>query len=493
MRGITRDISADRTKLTMAVAVVTAAIYALYYSFFQPSYFTNTRFLGGLIFLEILAVCLWEFRKRYLVILILAFLWAGMHVPFQEQWESGRWIVLAIGAVAGCLLFLRERTQHFRLIHLVAFCCVLTAAVSALVSASPLVSMLKSGSLLFLFLYAAAGARLAIIGREEIFFRGLLIACEMIVYITGVAYLVLRWALWGNPNSMGLVMSVVMIPVLFWGVLVARAPTERYRRSAALFLAVILLLASYERAGLAAAATPFVFLCIGLRRYKLLVQGVILSVLTALIVSALIPLQDVSPTATAHDSFVASFLYKGKPEGGVLASRKTVWEKTLETMHRHPWFGTGFGTTNLDYDDTSVSMTRSASQLTREHGNSYLAITEWTGLLGVMPFFLLLALVLSNIFHVFFWMRRWATPFCYAIPVAAILAAGLVNAGFEDWLFAVGYHASVFFWSLALVLPDLIPKNIPSFGARWEFGPRLNPLQSATSAYTPDRIPALGD
>ncbi|MGA8541761.1 MAG: hypothetical protein WB566_19820, partial [Terriglobales bacterium] len=45
----------------------------------------------------------------------------------------------------------------------------------------------------------------------------------------------------------------------------------------------------------------------------------------------------------------------------------------------------------------------------------------------------------------------------YAIPLAMVVLAGLVDASFEDWLFAVGYYLCVFVWVFAFVLADLVP------------------------------------
>ncbi len=45
-----------------------------------------------------------------------------------------------------------------------------------------------------------------------------------------------------------------------------------------------------------------------------------------------------------------------------------------------------------------------------------------------------------------------------------MMAAGLVHAAFEDWLFATGYYLCVFFWALAFVLVDVLPVAAPSQG-----------------------------
>jgi hypothetical protein len=60
-------------------------------------------------------------------------------------------------------------------------------------------------------------------------------------------------------------------------------------------------------------------------------------------------------------------------------------------------------------------------------------------------------------------LKRTKDPFSPAVPIALVMVAGLIHAGFEDWMFAVGYYLCVFFWSLAFVLIDVHPANVPSF------------------------------
>jgi hypothetical protein len=68
---------------------------------------------------------------------------------------------------------------------------------------------------------------------------------------------------------------------------------------------------------------------------------------------------------------------------------------------------------------------------------------------------MLLAILLFRTRQVFAWLRVTRIVDHPSIPVAMVVVAGLVHAGFEDWLLAVGYHMSVVFWALALSLPDL--------------------------------------
>jgi hypothetical protein len=61
-----------------------------------------------------------------------------------------------------------------------------------------------------------------------------------------------------------------------------------------------------------------------------------------------------------------------------------------------------------------------------------------------------------NVKRVFAMIRRSGDAFSPAIPAAAIVAAGLVHATFEDWMFAVGYYLCVFFWAMAFILVDVL-------------------------------------
>jgi hypothetical protein len=47
-------------------------------------------------------------------------------------------------------------------------------------------------------------------------------------------------------------------------------------------------------------------------------------------------------------------------------------------------------------------------------------------------------------------------------PIAMMLLSGIVRALFEDWLTAVGYYLTVFFWLGAFWLRDLKPTAVPA-------------------------------
>ncbi len=444
------------------IAIVVVCLFAGYIAIYQPGYANNYYYLGGLIVLQVVLACLWNYRERFFALLMVVFFWAGSDVPLRSVWTSGRWFVLAAGALVGFVIYMRDRRHQFGIFHLAALLCGLAALISALVSSFPTLASFKAFSLFLLFLYGTSGARLAVIGRENRFFPGLLLGCETLVYYRALVRFIP--SIDDNPNTVGALMGVVALPLLLWGILVSQQRTLHRRRVFAFALGLLVLLSSYSRAGIVAGMVGCVLLCVGLRRYRLLMKGIALFASAIVLVAAVIPTPwDQSGQITSPDSVGSIFLYKGHRTAGVLGSRRTIWDQTVAVIRQNPWFGTGFGTTTAEQGATQQVPTFSSNtKTTREHGNSYLAIAEWVGLLGVLPFLTLVLLVAVNIARVARWMRRNGSPSCAAVPIAAILAAGLVHAAFEDWLFAVGYPLCVFFWAMAFVLVDVLPATAPA-------------------------------
>ena len=444
----------------VAFASAAAGLLAVTLFFVRGSgTFIAPNMLATLMVAELILAAVWNYRSRFFPVLLVAFLWAGIDAPLNVAWTSGRWVVLAVAALVGLIIYLKDAQLHLTVFHLVAMACVTAALISALVSTHPDVALLKTLSLLLLFLYGATGARLAVLGREREFFCHLLLGCEWMVYLSAIAYFVFRVAVFGNPNSLGVVMGVVAVPVLLWGIVVTHQASARSRYLCAFVLSLLLLFSSYARAGIVAAAIAGALMCFGLRRYQLFLKGICLSLLLATVVATVVPRLD-----QPSDSLTSAFIYKGQRDQGVFASRHSVWNSTMAEIRQHPWFGSGFGTSKTSDEQTpsSLGAFSSAALVTREHGNSYLAITEWVGLLGDLPFLFLLLLIVLNIGRVVAWMRRVGHASSPAVPVAMVLAAGLVHAAFEDWLFAVGYYLCVFFWAFAFILIDLVARPAPA-------------------------------
>jgi len=446
------------------IALIACLGFGFYEVCSHLEHFSSISFLAALLLLEVIVASLWKYKERFFLLLMIAFLWAGMHVPLQAAWTSGRWFVLTAGTLTGWIVWIDSPQRTFRKVHLIAFFCAAAALVSATVSPFPQMALYKAVSLFLLFLYCVSGARLAVLGREQRFFRGLLLAGEIAVYITAICYFALHETIWGNPNSLGVAMSVGVFPLLLWGWFVSDGPLLKFRRLIALLVCVSLVAFSMARAGIISIVLVTLVFCLGLRQYKLLARIVAL-------VLALVAVTGMFAPDTLHTSFLNlkdAALYKGHKEEGMLGSRRTPWEKSIETMKEHPWFGTGYGTSPTGEDPGfAFGKYASTAETAREHGSSYITILEWVGLLGVMPFTALLLYTACNAARVVAWMHRTSEARHYAVPMAMIVLAGMMHASFEDWLFAVGAYPCVYFWVFAFLLADLQPPEVsrPSFAA----------------------------
>ena len=449
----------------------------------RPGYFSNLTYLGGLLLLEVVLAAVWHYEKWFFLILMLTFLWAGCNLPLAGAASAVRWVFLVVGAAVGFIKWTEHREQqHFSAIHLIAFLCVLSAAVSGMVSPRTQLSLLKSSSLLLLFLYTSCGARIAVVAdRQATFFKGLLTACEVVSFVAGFLYLFVHFEVFGNPNSLGAVMGVVIVPVLFWGVLIAERGQLSHRRIVALCLASYLLYASISRAAILGCAVAVTVMCMAARRQHLLLK---LAFLVVLFGAAAAVVQPAQFDALAS-SFSQDLIYKGKPEEGLFGSRKSPWQDTVDVIKESPWFGSGFGTDTMrGRTAQSGSIFRTVEGTAREHGNSYLALVQYVGLLGIVPFALLLILVLHMIYKVSVWLRKTGNPNHFAVPLAFICLSGLIHAFFEDWLFAVGYYLNIFFWTSAFLLWDLrpkLPQESPVLHPAWKgtpAGPAPIPLSA---------------
>jgi O-antigen ligase len=434
--------------------IVLGLSLVLYLTYSHLQYFRDVSLLGGILLLEVIIVSLWNYGQRFFVLLMITFVWAGMHVPLQSAWTGGRWVVLSAGAVVGFIIWTKNPRRPSGLLHLIAFSCICTAFVSATVSPFPQMASLKALSLFLLFLYCGAGARLALLGREDRFFRGLIWGSEIAVYATAICYLGLGQSIWGNPNSLGAAMSNGLFPILLWGWLTSDGPGVRLRRLASLLLCTYLVHFSMARAAMVAVVLVTLVFCVCLHQYKLLVKVVAL----VLFLVAVTGMLDPGILNKSLGDLKDAVLYKGHKDEGVMGSRRTPWENSVSSIKEHPLFGTGYGTSPTG-ENPGLGFGRfsSSAETEREHGSSYITIAEWVGLLGVVPFVVLLVVTASNVWRVCAWMNRTGDPRHYSIPLAMVVLSGLVHGVFEDSLFAVGSYLSVYFWVFAFLLADLVP------------------------------------
>ncbi len=465
------------------VGIVLGGILALYFLYSHLQYLGNVSFLGAILLLEVIIASLWKYDQRFFAVLMVTFAWAGMRVPLQNAGTTGRWVVLFAGAIVGFIIWIKTPRKHFQSIHLIAFFCICAAFVSATVSPFVQMASLKALSLFLLFLYCVSGARLAVLGRENRFFPGIVWGAEIVVYATAVCYFGLGQRIWGNPNSLGAAMSIGAFPLLLWGWLTSDGPAVKGRRLVALLLCTYLVYFSVARAAMVSVLFVTLTFCVCLRQYKLLMK-------MAAVVLFVVAVGGMLAPETLNDQLTNlkdAFLYKGHKEEGLLGSRRTPWDKAVASIKEHPLFGTGYGTSPTGEDPgLYFGKVASTAETAGEHGSSYLTIVEWVGLLGVLPFIGILAVTTSNLWKICAWMRRTADPSHYAIPLALVVVSGLVHASFEDWLFAVGSYLSLFFWVCAFVLADFVPDPVavPATGAVSRLS---RPLPASFGAVVPNR------
>ncbi len=439
------------------VAFVLGPVLLAYLAYSHPAYFTSQTLLGGLLFLEFLVAIVWMYRQFYYPVVIVTFLFAGLNLPGGGGvFTVLRWVFLCVGALVGTFLMLRERSHHFGAFHIFAIFAVLMTLVSAEVSQFPQVALLKALSIGLLFLYGSTGVRIAVTGRENQFFTGLLGGCELFVGAVAGCYAV-GIQMMGNPNSLGAVMGVVGAPILLWGIFLDEAPLVHWRRLVLYGICMYLVFHSHARAGMAAALVSSALQCAALRKYRAVVK-VALVILVIVAAAAIIQPEAVSNT---FSSLKASLIYKGASEGGVLASRESTWQAAINSIQTHLWFGIGLGTTqNAEDPREHLAAFSSNSSVTTENGSSYLSLLAGVGVLGAIPFSCLLLMLLSRILRTISRLRRTGNACHPAVPLAMIMAAGLIHAGFEDWLIAPGYYLCMFYWSLAFVFVDLAPASV---------------------------------
>lgn len=466
-------------KSILVAAFVLGPVGLAYLAYSQPGYFTNQTYLAGFLLLEFLAVAVWMYRRVFFPLVIVTFLLAGVDLPVGAFWTVARWVFLYVGASAGCVLMLKERSHPFGLFHILATFAALSTLVSAAVSQYPHVALLKALSFMLLFLYGGTGARLAVTGRENRFFAGLLTGCEVFVGAIAVLH-VLGIEAMGNPNSLGAVMGVVGAPILLWGTLLDETPFVHRRRLVLYGICMYLAFQSQARAGLAAALVSSGLLCLALRKYRMVGKGA--GIIVILVAAGAI----VQPEALSNavSSLTASVVYKGGRDSSVLASRQSPWRAAVDSISSHFWFGTGLGTTENSNDPSGhLGMFSSSTKVTTENGSSYLSIVAGVGVMGALPFSLLLLLLLGKIFRTIAWMLKTGNACHPAIPLAMVMVAGLIHAGFEDWLFAPGSYLCVLFWSLAFIFVDVAPSPVPKAAFAW----RLRAMPRGLGGVAPSR------
>jgi O-antigen ligase len=436
-------IENSKTLKIFPVVAVASVGFLLYLSLSRPYLFSDTNVLAALV-LVVAGFIASQYETHFWTLMIVVFFWAGSGLPLAGAMNIFRWVVLGLGAFLAIGYYARRANRvPFNYLHLLGLFTMVAAFASAIVSVNPFVTLLKALSLAALFVYAFLGARSLWARNPAPFVRKLSLMAEGLVYFSALCYAA-SFEIWGNPNSLGLIMGCLCWPVLLWQFIL---PTNRQgspRRFIALFLCAALLVLSLARASMMAALLTSIFLLVGARRYRILLVGVSLFAAILLNMFLIAPerFQDASD----------SLMYKKGERGDILDSRQKPWERSLATFRQHPWLGLGFGAADNSTGTGFTYVTKGAE--TRERGSSYLTMLETTGIVGTFPFALLLLGLLREIWRVFSRLRRTGQLNHPAVVAAPIILSGLVNAAFEDWMVAVGYYMCVIFWVLAFSLRD---------------------------------------
>jgi hypothetical protein len=420
-----------------------SVIFLFYLSVKRPYMFGESNVLALLV-LVVAGIIASQYETHFWAIMIAVFFWAGSGLPLAGAMSMFRWVVLGLGAFLALGYYARRHNRiPFNHMHLLALFTVIAAFASAMVSVNPVITILKALSLAALFVYASIGARVLWSRNPEPFVRKLVLMTEGLVCFSAICYTA-GFEVWGSANSLGLIMGCLCWPVLLWRFILPPSRQGSTRRFVALLACGALLVASLSRASMIAAFLTSIFLLAGSRRYRTLLMG--MSLFAAILLNMFL----VTPERFQNAS--DTLLYKKGEHGNVLDSRQKPWDRSLANFREHPWLGLGFGAADNSTDARFAYATQ--GQLTRERGSSYLTMLETTGVVGTFFFALLLLALVREIWRVFSWLRRTGKVNQPAVVAAAILLAGLVNAGFEDWMLAVGYYMSVIFWVIALSLRD---------------------------------------
>lgn len=409
----------------------------------RPYFFGENSLLAVLV---LIVACLIAslYRTQFWNILTATFFWAGSSFPLAGPMNMFRWLMLGLAAFLALAYYARMAQRiAFNYLHLLVVFTVIAAFASAMVSVNPMITMLKSLSLAALFVYASVGARALWSTDPRPFIRSLMLMAEGLVYVTALCALA-SFEVWGNPNSLGLIMGCLCWPVLLWRLILPASGYSTPRSVISLTLCGVLLMFSLSRASILAAFMSSMFMLVGARRYRTLLMGV--SLFAAIMLNLFLV------TPERFQAAADTLLYKTGERGNLLDSRQKPWQRSLRNFRDHPWLGLGFGVA----DNSAESQFTYATQghLTRERGSSYLTMLETTGAVGTFFFMLLIFALLLEIYRVFRWLRISGKLSQPSVLAASIILAGLVNAFFEDWLLAVGYYMSVIFWVIALSLRD---------------------------------------
>ncbi len=226
-------------------------------------------------------------------------------------------------------------------------------------------------------------------------------------------------------NALGHFLTAFGTPAVLF--LLARQDGRKKRLFLVLTIALSVLLTVYSgsRAG---TFTSFFILGLALWRWR---KGQRFGFLKATLFCAGIFFILVTPRM---DQYLFQLLYKYPEQSDIFASRLDFWERTLESYHERPLWGSGFGV-QQQHAGMPVGFFTIGF---REQGSTYYGLLEEVGLLGALPIFLFFSLIAYRCIKI---LCSSFDPL--ELFLSRVILAGLSLAAFENYLLALGNATSI--------------------------------------------------
>lgn len=385
-------------------------------------------------------------RNLLLPLMLVSIIAPGVSFLEPVSGGNGRWIVLAV--LAAYLLSARRTIRTLSpgvvmaLIGYVGWCS-LTYAWSDV----PSLSSMKSVALA-LVIFAALLGGYHWMAHHEIA-RGLdfLWPYAVLALMAGLGgspgpiyesdALVLYDGATGNPNFLGSIVAT-STPIILWRLY--RSWTDKRVRMLWLAILAAYLVVLYLTTSRASYLIFFgvlagLLVALGARRVALVAAA---SALALALFAAAAP--------EFSESLAQRNVYKQYGgDGEILYSREQVWEESYDGAIAGGWAGIGYGVSagELDFGGGFTAVGYG-----REKGNTQLAIVEETGVVGLVLYAMLIA-VMFRALLTGFWASRNGEPRVLLGLVIGTLSGMLLQSIFEAWWVAPGSPEFGFFWAMA--------------------------------------------
>ena len=435
---------------------------------------------------------------------------AGAIVAWLETARKLRWVALAALVVISLVYAWRRRSRPKPVaLYAAAGAFVALALASAAWSASPMLTAARGTALALLFLacgalaYATAGRPDAIravldavlIGTVAVAVGGLVVLA--VEYDRAVApattVMAARYqGLGGGPNTVMMVLSVG-VPLAARALFDAGSRLGRLAAGSALVLLLGSVVASGSRGALAASFGGLLVYAVLARREarrRLAAAAAVLALFMIAVAITRIP-QPLPRGSTKPTAFVApdpnpapvkprsgyadaNLVLRlqddiGHPGLGVTdtrprprtllgtSGRAEAWAGALGQVAERPLLGYGFGTEDRVFVDRYIHFNSGVPE------NSYIGLLLQLGALGAAAFLGLVALLLVRTARA---LRLLADPeLGLAAACTGGLVAGLVLAGSQSYIYAVGNNATAAVWLCAFLLVATTSRRVPATGS----------------------------